>query len=112
MAVSCLGRVGLVDTLRHWVVGSERRDLTNLCLLVPRDCCVRSPPAHRTSKRAGMAAGDTAIMVGGVDRHAEVHHAAALDGTGRRLGERAFHATRPATSGSLPGSVASARSPQ
>jgi len=42
-----------------------------------------------------MAAGDTAIVVGGVDCHAEVHHAAALDGTGRRLGEQAFPATRP-----------------
>jgi transposase len=42
-----------------------------------------------------MAAGDTAIVVGGVDCHAEVRHAAALDGTGRRLGERAFPATRP-----------------
>jgi transposase len=42
-----------------------------------------------------MVAGDTAIVVGGVDCHAEVHHAAALDGTGRRLGEQAFPADRP-----------------
>jgi transposase len=42
-----------------------------------------------------MAADDTAIVVGGVDCHAEVHHAAALDGAGRRLDERAFPATRP-----------------
>jgi transposase len=42
-----------------------------------------------------MAAGDEATVVGGVDCHSEVHHAAALDGTGRRLGERAFPATGP-----------------
>ena len=42
-----------------------------------------------------MAVDDTAIVVGGVDCHAEVHHAAALDGTGRRLGEQAFPATQP-----------------
>lgn len=42
-----------------------------------------------------MAADETAIVIGGVDCHAEVHHAAALDGTGRRLGERAFPATQP-----------------
>lgn len=41
-----------------------------------------------------MAGDDMAIVIGGVDCHAEVHHASALDGTGRRLGERAFPATQ------------------
>jgi transposase len=40
-----------------------------------------------------MSAGDEPTVVGGVDCHSETHHAAALDGTGRRLGERAFPST-------------------
>ena len=40
-----------------------------------------------------MTASDEPTVVGGVDCHSQVHHAAALDGTGRRLGERAFPAT-------------------
>jgi transposase len=40
-----------------------------------------------------MVARDEPTVVGGVDRHSLMHHAAALEGTGRRLGERAFPAT-------------------
>jgi transposase len=42
-----------------------------------------------------MTSSDEPTVVGGVDCHAEVHHAAALDGTGRRLGAQAFPATQP-----------------
>ena len=38
---------------------------------------------------------DERTVVGGVDCHSQVHHAAAIDGTGGRLGERAFPATQP-----------------
>jgi transposase len=40
-----------------------------------------------------MTTSDGAMVVGGVDCHARVHHAVALDQTGRRLGDRAFPAT-------------------
>ena len=40
-----------------------------------------------------MTTSDGAIVVGGVDCHSRVHHAVALDQTGRRLGDRAFPAT-------------------
>jgi transposase len=40
-----------------------------------------------------MTTSDGAMVVGGVDCHARVHHAVALDPTGRRLGDRAFPAT-------------------
>jgi hypothetical protein len=46
-------------------------------------------------EEVGMAADDTATVVGGVDCHAEMHHAAVLDSTGRLLGEQAFAAARP-----------------
>jgi transposase len=41
-----------------------------------------------------MTTSDGATVVGGVDCHAQVHHAVALDETGRRLGDQAFPATR------------------
>jgi transposase len=40
-----------------------------------------------------MTSSDEPTVVGGLDCHSQVHHAAALDGTGRRLGERPFPAT-------------------
>jgi transposase len=33
------------------------------------------------------------IVTGGIDAHAGTHHVVALDGTGRRLGDRSFPAT-------------------
>ena len=42
-----------------------------------------------------MATCDERPEVGGVDRHSRAYHAAALDATGQRLGERAFPARRP-----------------
>jgi transposase len=44
-------------------------------------------------KEDTMAMSDGARVVGGVDCHSRVHHAVALDETGRRLGDRAFPAT-------------------
>ena len=40
-----------------------------------------------------MTTSDGAAVVGGVDCHSQVHHAVALDETGRRLGDRGFPAT-------------------
>ena len=40
-----------------------------------------------------MTTSDGAMVVGGVDCHSQVHHAVALDETGRRLGDRGFPAT-------------------
>jgi transposase len=44
-------------------------------------------------KEGAMTTSDGATVVGGVDCHSRVHHAVALDDTGRRLGDRAFPAT-------------------
>jgi transposase len=46
-------------------------------------------------KEDAMTTSDGATVVGGVDCHSRVHHAVALDETGRRLGDRAFPATGP-----------------
>ena len=48
-----------------------------------------------------MTTSDGAIVVGGVDCHSRVHHAVALDQTGRRLGDRAFPATGAGYAGLL-----------
>ena len=40
-----------------------------------------------------MTTSDGVTVVGGVDCHSRVHHAVALDETGRRLGDRGFPAT-------------------
>ncbi|MCC6175753.1 MAG: transposase [Chloroflexi bacterium] len=40
-----------------------------------------------------MTTSDGATVVGGVDCHSQVHHAVAIDDTGRRLGVRGFPAT-------------------
>jgi transposase len=47
----------------------------------------------RCTKEGAMTTNDGATVVGGVDCHAQVHHAVALDETGRRLGDRGFPAT-------------------
>ena len=44
-------------------------------------------------KEDAMTTSEGATVVGGVDCHSRVHHAVALDETGRRLGDRAFPAT-------------------
>lgn len=48
-----------------------------------------------------MTTSDGATVVGGVDCHSRIHHAAALDQTGRRLGDRAFPATGAGYAGLL-----------
>jgi transposase len=45
------------------------------------------------SQEDAMTTSDEATVVGGVDCHSQVHHAVALDQTGRRTGDRAFPAT-------------------
>jgi transposase len=44
-------------------------------------------------KDGAMTTSDGATVVGGVDCHSQVHHAVALDETGRRLGDGGFPAT-------------------
>jgi len=44
-------------------------------------------------KEDAMTTSDGVTVVGGVDCHSRVHHAVALDETGRQLGDRAFPAT-------------------
>ncbi len=95
MAVSCPRRVDPASAPHFGVVGPKRRDLIRTC--------ARRCPLTVASVRVwtglplaedGMAADDGLMMVsGGVDCHADVHHAAALDDTGRRLGDRAFPTT-------------------
>src|SRR4051794_6855055 len=55
--------------------------------------CPCASRSVRCTKEDAMTTSDGATVVGGVDCHAQVHHAAALDETGRRLGDRAFPAT-------------------
>ena len=106
MAVSFPRRVDPARAAHFGVAGPKRRDLIRTCA---RRCPLTVVSVHfwtgRPLEEDGMTAGVEVIVVGGVDCHSEVHHAAALDDTGRRLGDQAAACLRSVNFWTLPVTV-------
>ncbi len=78
--------------------GRAERDFIGTCLRqVPRHCCVRPPDRlSRRSERDSNAEHERERrrVIGGVDAHADTHHAAVLDDRGAPAGDQAVRGLR------------------